>query len=226
MISHKYKCIFIHIAKCAGTTVEYYFGVNLDKKISEHDNMLYGWDNKNKLWLQHSTPQQLIDLNLISIDEWNSYYKFIIYRNSWDKCFSDFNWMKKTHRIDDTFENYIKRRGKFSKTLNDSTEAYYSGDHLTKQKEYFYLNGERIDYDLEIKFSQLKKGFEKLKKDLSLPRHFFSEKKNESSNKRSRHYSRFYDDNKKRLVEEHYKDDIEFFDFKFNRPLFGYNFLK
>ena len=87
MISHKHKCIFIHIAKCAGISIEYAFGVDVTNHNAEENDFLFGWDKTNKLWLQHATPQELFDLTLISRYHWESYYKFVVYRNSWDRAY-------------------------------------------------------------------------------------------------------------------------------------------
>ena len=39
MISHKHKCIFIHISKCAGTSIEYALGVDIENyKAEENDH--------------------------------------------------------------------------------------------------------------------------------------------------------------------------------------------
>ena len=55
-----------------------------------------------------------IDLNLINETQWDEYYKFIIYRNTWTKLHSDYYWVSKTNNIDDTFkfsseENWPKK---------------------------------------------------------------------------------------------------------------------
>jgi hypothetical protein len=223
MISHKHQCIFIHIAKCAGTSVESAFGVDVTNYKAEDNDFLFGWDKKNKLWLQHATPQQLLDLNLISEEHWNSYYKFIIYRNSWSRAYSDYKWILETHTIIDSFSNYINKKGKFKKRLNNGDNAAYFGDHLNFQKDYFFLDGTRIEYDCEIDFDELETGFKKVIQDLSLKKDFFKNKINQSLINNRKHYSFFYTYKKKRLVKKIYKEDIDFFKFKFENEK---NFFK
>lgn len=215
MISHKHKCIFIHIAKCAGTSIEHAFGVNVKNFIAEENEFLFGWDKSNNLWLQHATPQQLIDLNLISKQHWDNYYKFVIYRNSWDKAYSDYKWMKEVRNVNDTFTNFLNKEGKYEEILNDDSKNSYAGDHLYLQKDYFFLDNERIQFDAEINFSDLETGFKKVIRDLGLKESFFKQKLNTATKEKKIHYSRFYNNKRKRMVEKKYAKDIDFFNFEF-----------
>ena len=49
MISHKHKCIFIHIPKCAGQSIEKWFC----------GRVYTCWDDTNKIHVQHSTARQI-----------------------------------------------------------------------------------------------------------------------------------------------------------------------
>jgi len=212
MICHKHKCIFIHIAKCAGTSVENAFGyyINTPGALEAH----LGWDEKHKLYRQHATPQQLIDLGILKLEHWDSYYKFIIYRNSWSKLISDFFWISKTNNVQDSFENFSLKRGNFYKILNDTRQSYYCGDHLYLQKDYFFLDGKQIKYDTVIDFNNISEGFHQVIKDLDLNLDFF-EKKSNVAKRQKEHYSYYYTLKSKRLVHKLYQEDINYFNFKF-----------
>jgi hypothetical protein len=214
MISHKHKCIFIHISKCAGTSVENAFGVFRNEPGSLE--ALRGWDTKHKLYRQHATPQQLLDLELITKRQWSTYYKFIIYRNSWSKLLSDYMWASRVHNIEDSFDNFLLKKGKFSGILNDNSNEKYCGDHLYPQKDYFFLNGKEIKYDTEIDFDNIQIGFKKVIKDLNLNSDFFANKENTTIYKKS-HYSYVYSLKSKNLVKKIYKEDIDYFNFRFDK---------
>lgn len=216
MISHKYKCIFIHIAKCAGSSIVTDFGIDVNDLIYKNDGSAFGWDEKNKIWLQHATPQQLLDLGYISKEHWNTYYKFIIYRNTWDKCYSDYLWMLKVKGMTGSFYDYFFKRKAFREILTNKHIYDYAGDHLYTQKAYFFLNGEKIQYDRVLKFEKLSVGLKEVAKDLNLGGNFFSHHINKSEGK-LKHYSDFYDFWKKWLVYFRYKEDITFFNFKFEK---------
>lgn len=214
MINHEHKCIFIHISKCAGTSVEKAFGIDTSKHTKTNRDSLFGWDNEYKLHLQHATPQQLFDHHLITRDQWDSYYKFIIFRNTWSKLLSDYFWTKKGYGKEGTFENYLKHSGTFSEILNNSSHYLYCGEHLNHQKDYFFLNNERINYNRELSFDKIGLGFLDITNDLGLPKSFFEKKENIGVNQK-KHYSFYYSKKNKRLAETLYKKDIDFFDFKY-----------
>lgn len=215
MISHKYKCIFIHIPKCAGTSIEHAFGVDVKNYNAEGNEYLFGWDDINKLWVQHATPQQLFDLNYISEDIWRTYYKFIVFRNSWDRAYSDYLWMDKLMKVRDTFFKFLNKEGTYRKILTDNSSKEYAGSHLELQKSYFFLNNKKIFYDTVIDFENLQDGLNKVIRDLNLNDNFFSIHLNRSIKKKGSHYSKFYNYRRKRLVLQKYKEDIDFFNFKF-----------
>src|SRR5690606_1348792 len=215
MISHKHKTIFIHIPKCAGSSIETAFGIDVNNNIIDREH-LFGWDDENKLYLQHATPQELIDNKFISKEQWTDYYKFIVIRNTWDKAMSDFFWFKETKKFLGSFDDYINKKHDFLKFLQKGKESY-RGDHLTPQKEYMFLDGKPILYNKIIYFdkSNLDDKLEELTKDIDLPRNFFKIKV-QVGKKFKNHYSKFYTNKNKELVYMNFQDDIEFFNFKFD----------
>ncbi|MDN3595043.1 sulfotransferase family 2 domain-containing protein [Zunongwangia endophytica] len=213
MISHKHKCIFIHISKCAGSSIETAFGIDVSNNSESNNSNLFGWNEELKMHLQHATPEELIQNNLLSSHEWNNYYKFIIVRNPWDRLYSDYCWLSKEQNINDSFFNYINATGKFSKVLN-CKNILYRGDHLKSQINYFCLDNQKIDYDQVIFFEQIQNGLEKVCRDLELPSSFFSKKVNMGKKKKN-HYSFFYNQRRKDIVKEKFKNDIEFLNYFF-----------
>lgn len=215
MISHEHKCIFIHIPKCAGSSVEKAF--NIDNSNNEANyNSLFGWCDENKFLMQHATPQQLLDSGLLTVNQWKTYYKFIIYRNSWSKSLSDYIYLFETSKILGKFSDYSKAYGVYYNKLHsdNSHKPIYEGSHLLKQKDFFYLDGDLIEYDSAFSLNDISLGFEKVARDLKLHPDFFNVHINKSTI-RVKHYSLLYNSKRKKIIEKLYKDDIDFFDFTF-----------
>lgn len=214
MISHEHKCIFIHISKCAGSSIEAAFGIDLYKYDVADKINLYGWDKEFRGFLQHATPQQLLGNNLISKQEWDNYYKFIIVRNPWDRSYSDYKWLMREIKKKDSFYNYLNSSGNFKECLTDKTSIIYRGDHLYKQVDYFFVNDKKINYDKVIRFEELDSQLPILAKDLGLNKDFFNKKEN-ADHLRKKHYSKFYNYVRKKMVQRHYSEDISFLNYEF-----------
>ena len=222
MICHKHKCIFIHVTKCAGSSIESAFGIDL-RKHDGQTSRLFGWDQHNELYLQHATPQQLIDNNLITREQFDSYYKFIVIRNPWERIVSGYNFVlrRKHMRFSfDTFYNFLGKNGKFHKRMNESSERGFLGYHLIPQKEYFFLDSVKIKYDLVIDFENIDHGFKTLINDLKLPSDFFDVKQN--IGKQKKHYSYYFNKRNKNLFENIFKEDIDFFNYEFENRADGF----
>jgi len=104
MISHKHKCIFVHIPKCGGQSVESCFMQD------------YGVPNRNtrdcfdKLnidpWMENTPKEMLTSHWLLSEYPKLDYFKFAIIRNPMDRAISFFKWHPKYRDI--SFEEFCK----------------------------------------------------------------------------------------------------------------------
>lgn len=94
MISHPHRCIFVHIPKTGGSSVE--------------DVIWPGPRSEAELWmgftsrfrnryqtggLQHLCAHQI--RTVVGADVFDSYFRFAIVRNPWDKAVSQFAWLSK-----------------------------------------------------------------------------------------------------------------------------------
>lgn len=224
MISHKYKCIFIHIPKCAGSSITEFFFPNFHFNIFKPDyENLFGWCPERKIHLQHATTKQLIETKLISKYEWDEYFKFTFVRNPWDRAVSDYFWMKKELNIDDSFQSYLNKRGKFNSFLNDNSNIKYRGDHLIPQTDFFYTNGE-FKIDFIGRFENFQHDINQVLTQLNVEKPFLTHI-NKSSNLLS-HYSYFYSFKTMKLIGKKYKNDIDYFDYKYVEKKRGMDLLK
>ena len=87
----KFNCIFVHIPKTGGTSIEHFFKNNSAKYISSH---------------RHFTAQ--VSKEKFGDDVWGSSFKFSIIRNPWDRIYS---WWCSTHNCG---SKYLNNRDNFS----------------------------------------------------------------------------------------------------------------
>ena len=95
MISYDKRCIFIHIPKCGGTSVENIIWPRPEDRIEANLWMGFISEYHNKYQtggLQHLLARQIRDEVGLGIFE--SFYKFAIVRNPWDRIVSQFAYMQ------------------------------------------------------------------------------------------------------------------------------------
>ncbi len=206
MISHKYKCIFIHIPKTAGSSLNKFLSDNeVLNWMKPNYDLLYGWCPIRKIHLQHATPEQLLNLNLISQENWRDYYKFTFVRNPWDRAYSDYLWVMKDRNIKGSFEDYILKKNNFEKVLTDTSTKEYRGDHLLTQS--LFLKGIENQINFIGHFENFKNDIYAICEDLNLQ---WNENIHEKrSSNRKKHYSLFYNNKKRKLVDTVFARDIE-----------------
>src|SRR5690554_867154 len=224
MISHKHKCIFIHIPKCAGSSIRDHFfqRMSFDWRAPNYD-VLYGWCPNRKIHLQHATAKQLLETELIKEDIWNEYFKFTIVRNPWDRAYSDYLWIMADRKLKGSFKDYINKIGPFRECLRNENIKTYRGDHLIPQTEFYSEKG-KLQLDFIGRFEQLLEDIALINKKLNITNMFNShEKKNES---RLSHYSLFYTASRKKLIDDYYARDIEQLNYSFEDKRKGLRKLK
>lgn len=95
MISHDKKCIFIHIPKCGGTSIEDVIWPK-DQGRTENDlwmGFVNRFENKYQTGgLQHLLARQVREE--VGRDVFSDYYKFAFVRNPWDRIVSQFAYMQ------------------------------------------------------------------------------------------------------------------------------------
>ena len=95
MISYDKRCIFIHIPKCGGTSIENIIWPDTEQRTER--NLWMGFVSKyhNKYQtggLQHLLARQVLEE--VGKDVFDSFYKFVIVRNPWDRIVSQFAYMQ------------------------------------------------------------------------------------------------------------------------------------
>ena len=198
-ISDKYRCIFIHIPKAAGTSVK-------------QTLQLGGQGHPAWIYFAKNYPQK-----------WRHYLRFTIVRNPWDRVVSAFSYAKmknsywhnpetfphpdfetlKDKSFTECCEMLVHQRNKLRHEAWHPQYAWL----LAKQGEQEILAVNKV-----LHFETLDKDFAELCKTLNAE---FDELPEINPSKRS-HYKDYYDEHTRTLISQVYAKDIEIFGYKFD----------
>jgi len=223
MISHKHKCIFIHIPKTAGSSINSFFhpGAKFHHDSPDYE-ILFGWCPERKLHMQHATSKQLLETGLVTEEQWSTYYKFTFTRNSWDRAYSDYLFIQKFSGVQGSFKSFLKKENEFESILNDSSTSSYLGDHLQLQTDFFDFEG-IYKPDFIGRFEYFSEDIQTVLNQLHIEETF---NKHSNKSKRVKDYSLFYTNSNKRLVRNKYLKDIEALNYTFDDKRKGLHLLK
>ncbi len=216
IISHKHKFIFIHIPKCAGTTICHSLINNLYFKLPRRQAWMFNklnlniaevfkvtTDHGNSLELdQHDTFRDIknyLDKKNLNIDE---YFKFSFMRNPWERRVSQYEYAKRMAKEkgeDWAIEISLMSFYEFITERNDSQLNWVSNEKNNVAVD-FLASGRNLQQD-----------FNKICKKIGIP-HIELPHKNKTKHK---HYTEYYDDETRQIVANNCAKDIEYFNYKF-----------
>lgn len=190
LISHKYKLIFIHIYKNAGTFVRQLL-YNLDTNVINAGSHTKAKEAKNQ----------------IPADIWNNYTKICVVRNSWDWQMSLYFYTKGLH---------THHQHNIVKDMNVSEYIEWRKTDLKQQIEFILDNNGDCLVDHIFQFENLNSNiihFFKEKYNLDVKPYLPLTKLNSSN--RNSDYKIYYNERDKNLLAEMHEPDIKYFNFKF-----------
>ena len=198
MICHNHKCIFVHIPRCGGTSME----------IAIAGNDWWKVDPSTK-HLIVSTAQKIYE------PYWNDYFKFTFVRNPWERMvsmskFSEFYGVNLNNGNID-MSGYLK---KFPEIEVDP-RSKSKDDKFEPKKNSVYLNILNVELDFIGRFENINEDFEFIYESIGKdPTTLVNDKWHQSKHK---HYTEYYDEETKQIVAEKYAKDIEYFGYEFGK---------
>ena len=185
MLLDDFQLIFVHIARTGGTSIEV--------ALTGQDWWCISPQTK------HLSARQIRSQS--GEEKWNSYFKFSVVRNPWDRVVSMFatGWWMGDDRQSDAeaeFEHFVE------KLAPHPNEIYSS-------LMYSEIINEQID--MIIRYEALQEGFDKVCELIGKPPMILGR---EESRGRL-HYSAYYNETTRRKVAERFKRDIEDYRFVF-----------
>lgn len=204
MIFHHHKAIFFHIPKTAGYAIERFLD-NVDDRDATvfHPDVLFGIHDSTYTQHLNYTKMQ----TYVKSDVLDNYFKFTFVRNTWDRLVSAFTYLDGGQGEISDFKKILTRKCHLLKE-----GGLPITDHYNTQLNYINHNGCQI-IDFIGRFENLQDDFAHVCQTLNIP---FTDLPKKNSSKRQSDYRYYYDDELINLVHETYKDEIDFFNFKYD----------
>ena len=192
MISHSKKCIYIHIPKTGGYSV----CKALNKPLEIGHRFLEDYPKENTA----------------------NYFKFAFVRNPWDRFVSAYFYLKEGGRNlghDRHGQQIVNRFSDFRSFVANfhSVKKDFKSLHFLPQVNWTHDKQGNMQLDFVGRYENFQDDFNKVCKILDIPNlkipHWNVSAHNE--------YRQYYDKITERIIAEEYSQDIEWFDYSFNR---------
>ncbi|MFZ7145435.1 MAG: sulfotransferase family 2 domain-containing protein [Bacteroidota bacterium] len=209
IISHKKKFIFIHIYKVAGTSIRKALDPFNDMSAADfpwYQNIIFWLGARYNIFSQHSMNhikaahlKQLLPGKI-----YNEYFKFSFVRNPWDWQVSLYHFMIQNTKHPQ--HHIIKKMKNFDEYIDWVVKNEHS-----LQKDFLYDKEGNLIVDYIGKFENLQEDFKEIClrleiEPVALPL------TNKSSHS---HYRDYYSNESRDKIYETFKEDIEYFHYKF-----------
>lgn len=229
MICRSFNCIFVHIPKTAGRSVEMFFmnRLGLDRENASDREELLIVDNddpaKGTEKLSHLSATEYVQCGHVSQEEFSGFYTFSFVRNPWARLVSEYRYRNfLSHK---NFKDFV-----MNKLPSPGRDDKYR--HVMPQTEMLYDQSGNLLVDFVGKFESLQQDFDKVCRHLgfdesALPHVNSSDKRSRDLRRRVRNflhrngesglngYVDFYDAETREFVSNLYRADIENFDYSF-----------
>jgi hypothetical protein len=208
MICRDFQCMFVHIPKVAGQSVEQYFLRLQGLTWQTRSSLLlrYNGDpSQGPRRLAHLTAMEYLSYGHINNREFNAFYKFSFVRNPWDRLVSEYEFRRRQLGCD--FRAFLFER--FPKT--GPSDAYR---HVLPQYRFLFDETGRQLVDFIGRFERLAEDFEIVRQRLKIDTSERLPHRNRAQSRKP--YQDYYNDASRRFVEDLYARDIELFKYNFD----------
>ena len=157
MISHYHKCIFVHIPKTAGTSIEWAFLSDLGMDNRNRHALLIGPNTNLDVGprrVTHLKSNDYVSQHFISQELYNQYFKFSFVRNPYHRLFSIYRYKRFNEYL--SFDSFVQKKLLFL-TENSKDNYFYK-----PQYDYLYYD-DQCTVDFVGKFEDIQRDFVEVK---------------------------------------------------------------
>ncbi len=227
MICRDYSCLFVHIPKTGGQSIEHFFMDLLHLDWDKDRTALYLQNNDDPALgtekLAHLSAAEYVDCGHVNQEEFSGFFKFSFVRNPWSRILSEYRYRNYFHHL--SFRDFV-----LNKLPKPGWDDKYR--HVMPQYDMLYDQQGKLLVDFVGRFETLQQDFDRVCEHLGitdslLPHRNPSDKKSRDLKRKIRNYlymngenqrrdvAEFYDDETRVAVAEYYRKDIKTFGFEF-----------
>lgn len=226
IISHSHRYIFIKSTKTAGTSIEaalsnHCSGEDVVTPLGDYAfnrDQTGAWVHKSMnegSYQQHDDALTIRDS--LPPEVWQSYFKFSIARNPWERTLSRFFW---NHRNDPALKpekRLLQRLGLPADELEPARRAFakFLREEDWDTNDRFYFIDGKLCVDFVIRYENLAEDLLEVCKRVGLPPLNLPHLKSGMRSKQH-HFSEYYDDETRALVADRHRADIQLFGYRFD----------
>jgi chondroitin 4-sulfotransferase 11 len=216
-VSHSHKTIFVHIPKTAGTSIEAVLGMHGDKQdigLVPYFNQELDHEHLYGRQMQHMTAQAIRTV-LNNDAVFNSYFKFAVVRNPWDRLVSalawtDQKWVRGEELTLAAFETQVRQLHSLLATAQTAPAPVQLPHYLYPQSLYIFDAERRPLVNFIARYESLATDWRVIREKLGLSVELPARMKSHH-----RDYREYYSAATRQLVADMYALDVSLFEYEF-----------
>ncbi len=213
MISTEKRCIFVHVPKTGGSSIEKVFKKLFDEKLNKGLNGSFSYEKllkypnfRNNNYFIHASASEL--QREYGDEKFNDYFKFATIRNPWDRLGSAYFWTYRTDK-DHVFDKQWFINKYLASENNDKTSLR----HLWSLNQYLCDSNDVLMVDFTINFNNFSTDFAEICKKLDVKNDLGVSNKGENKLvlKKEGNYREILGSEICAMIGEHYSKEIDKF---------------
>ena len=232
MICGEYRCLFVHVPKTAGMSIEQVFLQRVGLTWKTRAPLLLGGNDDPRLGpprLEHLKAGEYVARGHLTAEQFESYFKFSFVRNPWDRIVSEYKYRGYPVKVD--FKTYLFKH----LPAAGWTDTYC---HIIPQYDFLYDEAGKLLVDFVGRYERLQADFDKVCARVGIPptplprvnrsleearpntlREFRKQVRRAIWSREREHtfphYTEYYDDESREFVGRLFRKDVEAFNYGF-----------